>query len=367
MTTWDLSRIRYTVRKLTGKFDTDQLPDTSDGSIPISAANPPGVDDYINDFYLFDMPEHMRLLQLKQFYIFNTVPNCGTYNVPPQYYEVIPPIYIDNYQFSWYQSPDTFYRIWPELNFIDRAIATTDGINSSFTFTLTQTTVQQGSVVIGLQPNLTGPPSPQLESFNDLDIPILLDQPQLIKFTNPGTLNGNLGGTGTIDYLTGIVTITYATIPPAGLNINAHYHPYVASRPRDIMFFGQQLFLRPIPNDVYSVKMLAYIRPTVAISSFTINTTPANNPTTKLNGFNGVETDVPLMTEWWQVITYGAAIKILVEEGDYEEAGKLKMVFEEQKMLSQRRTLKQLANQRIPTAYAENNTGGPSWPIFPYY
>ncbi len=384
MSTWDLNRIRYAIRKVTGKYDTSQMPDTSTGEINIS--NPAGIDDYINDFYLYDMPEHFRTLKLRDFYTFTTVPNCGTYSIPENIIEVYPPIYIDNYQFAWYQQPDTFYRIWPEFNFIDRNLFTPDGVTRTYTFTLTQTPVQQGSVVIGLQPNIDGQAAGALETFTDVDEPIPLDIPTQQYFVNPGILTGNQGGTGTIDYLTGSVTITYANAsgPKKGATSSCHYHPYVASRPRDIMFWQQQLFLRPIPNDTYLVKVMAYMLPTTAISAATNATTrpslfvdPSTTPTTPpspttvtIEGFSGqsgsLPTDLPLFNEWWQMIVYGASLKIFAEDGDWTEYDSLKMRFEEQKLLAQRKTLRQLANQRIPTPYAEN-VGGNTWPIFPIY
>lgn len=383
MTVWDLSRIRYTVRKLTGKFDTNQLPDSSPGPGAVTVSTPPGIDDYINDFYLYDMPEHLRTLKLRDFYQFFTIPNCGTYALPQSIIQIYDPIYIDNYQFAWYQYPDTFYRIWPELNFIDAAIATTNGSRVTYTFTLTQTPVQQGTVVIGLQPNTDNPTLP-LETFTDQDAPIPLDIPIQQFFTNPGTLTGNFGGMGTIDYLSGNVSITYATAPPAGININAHYHPYVASRPRDILFWQQQLFLRPIPNDTYAVKVMAYQLPTTVISAATnatefspilvdpttTNTSAPTNTTVQIRGFSNTTpqslSNLPQFNEWWQVIAYGAALKILKEEGDHEEIRNLTPYFEEQKLLAQRKTIKQLGSQRIQTPYAEN-VSGPAFPIFPIY
>ena len=386
MTTWDLSRLRYTVRKLTGQFDISQLPDTSPGPGLVSVNNPPGVDDYINDFYLYDMPEHLRLLKLKDYFTFTTIPNCGTYNVPQYVNQFEPPIYVDNYQAAWYESPDQFYRIWPEFNFIDQNLFTPDGSTSIFSFTLTQTTVQQGSVVIGLQPNIDGNPSPALETFTDQDQPIPLDLPQEQFFVNPGILISNqytgalppinpgvTPGTGTVDYLTGAVTISYVTAPPNGTNSSCHYRPYQASRPRDIMMFQQQLFLRPIPNDTYLIKVLAYMMPTVVLSAASNAIvrppfTPTGPNTGTINGFNGSVslTDLPQFNEWWQLIAYGAALKILIQEGDHEEYARLRAYFEDQKLLAQRKTLKQLANQRIQTPYAEN-VGGPTWPIFPIY
>jgi len=221
VTTWDLNRLRYTVRKITGKFDQSQLPDSSVGENNIS--NPPGIDDYINDFYLYDMPEHLRTLRLRNFYTFTTVPNCGTYNLPQSVYSVEPPIYVDNYQFAWYQSPDTFYRIWPELNFIDQNLPgfSPDGSTVEFSFILSQTTIQQGSVVIGITPSIDGQ-SAGVETFRDQDYPIPLDLPMQQYFVNPGVLISNQytgplppanpgtdAGTGTIDYLTGAVTLKY--------------------------------------------------------------------------------------------------------------------------------------------------------------
>ncbi len=385
MTTWDLSRLRYTVRKLTGKFDVNQLPDTSPLSGQVSVQNPPGVDDYINDYYLYDMPEDLRTLKLRDFYTFSTIPNCGTYSLPQTIYDVYPPIYVDNYQFNWYQYPNEFYQVWPELNFIEQNRFIPDGTTVTFSFTLSQTPIQQGSVVIGLQPNLTGTPSPPLETFRDSDSPIPLDIPIQQVFNNPGTLRGNFGSTGTIDYLTGVVNITYLNPPPVGTNSSCHYHPYVASRPRDILYWQDQLIIRPIPNDTYLVKVMAYMMPTTVISAATnatVNPAIVVDPTTTnfstptsstvtINGFNGTVpqnlSDLPDYNEFWQLIAYGAAIKIMIEEGDWEEVAPLQAVYEKQKNLAQRRTLRQLAHQRIPTVYSTNGGRSDTWPIFPMY
>jgi hypothetical protein len=349
MTIWDLSRLRYTVRKITGQFDTTQLPDSSSGQISVN--NPPGVDDYINDFYLYDLPEAMRTLKLKNYYQFTTIPNVGTYDVPQNIMQLEPPIYIDGYQFAWYQAPEIFYRIWPELDIIDQAIAVGDGTVGPYTFTLSQTPIQQGTLVIGNQPNIDGLPSPTYETWTDSDTPG--------AFTNPVFLTSSIAGTtgvAAVDYLSGLCTVTYDQPLPAGVNINAHYHAYVASRPRDILFYQQQLFLRPIPNDTYAVKIVSYVQPTVALAAGGTQTMFDDTST-------GQQT---LFTEWWQCVAYGAALKILIQEGDHEEYARNKAYFEEAKLLAQRRCLKQLSNQRIQTPYAEN-VSGPAFPIFPIY
>lgn len=342
MTTWDLDRMRYTIRKITGKYDTGQLPDASP-VLPVSINNPPGIDDYINDFYLLDMPEHLRLLKLETYYQFTCVPNVDTYPVDQTYLEVVPPVYIDNYQGGWYQSPEQFKRLWPDFDFIEQGVFTSDGTNA-YNFTLSQTPVLQGSVTIGAPSNSLG----VFETFTD--------QAASGAFVNPGVLTGSLGGAGTIDYITGVVTLNFFAPVTAGVSFNCHYYPYIASRPRDVLFFNQSLCLRPVPQDTYQIKMIAYVQPTVAIANSTATRTQ----------FIGVGTDSTLFNEWWQMVAYGAALKILIEDGDLEEADRYKGVFEEQKLLAQRRTIKQLVNQRIPTEYSQVGTG-PSFPVYPVY
>jgi len=257
MTTWNLNRLRYTIRKITGCFDQTQLPDSSNGEISIS--NPSSIDDYINDYYLYDMPEDLRSLRLRNFYTFTTVPNCGTYSIPQNVNQIYDPIYIDNYQFGFYQDPGIFYNIWPELNFI-----------------------------------------------------------------------------------------------------------------------------RPIPNDTYAVKMMAYMLPTTVMSAATNApnrpsiyvdpaTTAASAPTSstvELQGFSGnsnsLPTDLPQFNEFWQLIAYGASLKIFTENGDWPEYENYIQQYEKARLLVQRKTLKQIAQNRIHTAYSQSGTGT-SWPVFPLY
>jgi len=140
------------------------------------------------------------------------------------------------------------------------------------------------------------------------------------------------------------------------------------------MFYQQQLFIRPIPNDTYLVKLMSYQMPTTVISSATnAAVIPATDAQGNIQGFtnsnvNSSATNLPNFNEWWQLIAYGAALKIFIEDGDNEQYQQYKMYFEEQKMLAQRRELKQLANQRIQTPYSvEQSQSGPAWPIFPLY
>jgi hypothetical protein len=125
-----------------------------------------------------------------------------------------------------------------------------------------------------------------------------------------------------------------------------------------------------LPTTVMSAATNTVVRSSLVVDPATTSNSPPTPTTVSINGFNGTPTglsDLPQFNEWWQMIAYGAAIKILIEEGDWTEAAAIKAIFEEQKMLAQRKTLRQLAHQRTPTIYSQNSSNNAQWPIFPLY
>jgi hypothetical protein len=370
MTAWDLNRLRYTIRRITGKLDASQIPDTSYG--PVTINNPAGLDDYINDYYLYDLDEVFRTMQLKTNYKFTTQQNVGVYNLPTNllpgdpltkqvYFSADSPMYVDGYEMSWFQDPTAFKRLWPELHTIQKAVATGNG-GTSYTFTLNATPIQQGTVLIGMQ-----------AQYSPLVTENGTDRLQTDTFTNPGNLISSITGLiiGTVDYLSGVVEITFTNPIPAGININAHYYPYVASRPRDCLFFQNQFFIKPIPNDAFQMEVIAYQQPTCALSTtalFNPTDLPDNQFTPNVpDGFTNT-LNMAKFNEWWQMIAYGASRKIFIEEGDHDEVARISGYLDEQTNLAQRRLLRQLSNQRIQSEYAVNNQGiTGNYPPYPYY
>jgi hypothetical protein len=366
MTTWNLVRLRQEIRNITGNFDVTQMTDSE-------------IDNYINDFYLYEFPEELRSLRLKNYYEFVTVPNVSVYSLPQNtdivistgvsnpitlqgtnkaVYNVSPPVYVDGYQSAWYQDPDTFQRIWPDLNTVQMSVAVTDGINSTFSFSLFATPILQGSLTIGCsRPNTTT--TIPTDNFRDSVVPDV--------FTNPGNIirNGNTIA-GSVNYLTGAVSITFSSIPAAGISINAHFYAYVAARPRDIMFFNQQFTVRPVPQDAYRVKMVAQYQPTVLLDSgseivqFSGDSNSAGTPQTP-------STETTPFFEWWQLLVYGSSIKIYIRQGDHQEAERYLPYYEKMKLEAQRRTLKQMSNSRISTIYSDGQGATVPFPPYPIY
>lgn len=371
-TVWNLDRMRQEIRKITGRFDSTQITDQQ-------------LDDYINDFYLYDFPEELRSLKLKDYYEFVTIPNVAEYTVPqntfadPQntttptsiaidslgtnkaIYNVMQPVYVDGYQSAWYQDPDTYQRIWPNLNQVQKAVAVTNVTDGAiYTFNLFATPILQGTVTIGCsRPNTTT--TLPLETFRDVSVPNTFSATGVLYRQNAATGVVDTTASCTINYLTGAVSIEFSSAPAVGIPINAHFYAYVASRPRDIMWFNQKLTLRPVPNDSYKVRMVAQYQPTVVLSA---------NETTQQSQFDeatATSQQTSNFFEWWQLLVYGASLKIFITDGDHEEYERNRPYYEQMKIEAQRRCLKQMSNQRIQTIYSDNSGLTPPFPPYPIY
>lgn len=308
-----LARIRTTVRNITGRKSTDQLSNAD-------------LDNFINDFYLYDFPERLKTLQLEQFITFTTEPNVDLYTSATYGTNVIffkPPAYIAGYQIGYMQDPQQFYNLWPDIRFSEQ-IDTGDG-GAAYTGTLSNTPALRNTVLI---------------SANDT-----FGNALSARDDGSGTLTGDVTA-GTVNYETGAVSVTFTGNVPVGNAVNAQYWPYVASRPRNVLFFDQQFRFRPVPDQAYEFRIVGQVQPTQLTNAG----------------------DSPEFQEWWELIAYGAALKIFIEQSDHEEYARLYPIFREQNNLAMRRALKQMQNQRAQTPYSENQVGVSAyWPIYPLY
>lgn len=300
-----LARIRQIVRNITGRQSIDQLSDAQ-------------LDNYIDDFYLYDLPEQLKTMQLEEYYTFRTQPTVAIYNLPENYYWVKPSAYISGNEISWCQDPSAFFRLWQQNKFLETGAVGNGGL--VYTFTLSNTPILRGSVII----------ADDVESFTD---------------DSAGVLAGSAGGVGVINYATGVVTVTFAVGPVVGVNINAQYYPYVASRPQSVLFYNNTFEFRPIPDQTYEFKCKSLIRPTAFAAA----------------------TSSPEIVEWYEMIAYGACLKIFIESGDWDEHAKMYPIFDRQKNLAQRRAIKKLSTQRVQTQYSQEPASDASWPIYPFY
>lgn len=366
-----LSSIRQKVRRVTGRPSPNQISDAE-------------IDNYVNTFYMFDMPEHLRMESLRVNYQFTTTANIPVYDMPTGIYlEAMPPVFIGGYQSYMTQSRENFFRINPQLNFLQQSLDTGNGTVGPYSGTCTQTPITPG-----FQPNPPGaysfntvlPPFSQactkaayinwnviISALGNPD-PISGIQPSIsliddghgnlidpLDPADPATGPNQSGPypvvRGTINYLTGAVQIgPLGSIPsgfssniPSGTPINIQYIPYVASRPQSVAFYQDQFMLYPIPDQAYTVSFEAYQYPSAFL----------NDPA----GMGNAQ-----VKEWWQMLAYGAADKIFADNGDLENLQKYRPLLEEQMNLCLRRTIVQQTSERTASIYTEQS----QFPQYPF-
>lgn len=313
-----LATIRTKVRRLTARLTSAEITDAQ-------------IDEYINTFYLYDVPETLRLNTLQTTFEFLTEANVdqydlstltvetssGTMAAQDVYVTLSPPIYIAGYQSFWSQSPEQFFTIYPKLAQIDTTV-TGDGTPGPYTFTFPNVPVFQNSVTVG--------------AIDSTGATVqVVDSPQNRTTANWVIVNTTTSVTGTFDYISGAGSITFSNNIPSGNEITITGVPYAANRPQAVLYYSNTLTLRPVPDKVYPVTLLAYQTPSALLE-------------------NG---DSPELKQWWQYLAYGAAKKIFEDSQDPDGVAAILPEFRAQEAMVLRRTLVQNAEERSATIYSE--------------
>jgi hypothetical protein len=354
--TTTLQAIQTKVRRLTRSPSQTQLTDTD-------------LQNYINTFVVYDFPEHLRTFKDRQPFTFvcnafqDTYPTDilsfggvttnQLYNFQNKYLTVHDPLYIAGFPSLYTQSRDQFYGIYPLVNNIQSIGFNGDGVTLSFTGTLpianqpnsNINAQNQGSVL--LQNNVL---------FDSIAVDgsglALQDVPVLDTTTGNPSVNGNLYVPGfqpttpptvitpgnTINYVTGVYTITFSSAPASGAPINSQTVPQVLARPQAMLFHNNTFTLRPVPDQPYTINFEVYASPT-----FIMDTTAS-----------------PALYEYWQYIAYGAAKKIFEDRMDLDSVALITPEFKKQQAMMLRRTIVQLTNERVSTIYTDQLGGGPA-------
>lgn len=337
-----LDQMRNTLRRMTARYDESQMPTTQ-------------VDYYINLAYTLRLPEQFRNIKLTKPYVFLTTPNVDTYDfiyeenpvnsnptqnivASPGAIQIMPPVYCQGYILRYWQDKSTFYNRWPNLS-VNQIINSGKGTSGPYTGIIPSTpfyraqldifgNVTEAAVIISASVQNT-------HSVNSAFTYTLTDVPQ--PNSNDGLLFDSDGmQAGTVNYLTGEYNFTVNNMGtiPSEATIYAAVVPYQASRPTDILFYNQQLVLRPCPLQVYQVEFQISQQPTQLIASG----------------------DAPELNEWWELICLLAAELIYTDFPDEAGMAYILPFLDKQRCEAQRRTLKQLGTQRAQTIFS-----APGW------
>jgi hypothetical protein len=332
----DRQLIKDKIRRLTARPSDNQITDTQ-------------LNEYIQNYILYDMPVHLKLESFRNLYQFITQPNVDTYNFPTDYYiETMPPVYVGGYQVIMSQSRDSFFKFNPRLTFMEKNVSTGTGATGPYSGTLTNIPAMRGhypnfggsltipmnymiyGILISGDNGMGGMTNLVDDGFGFLYSPDSTVG-DVFDPSGAGALNR-----GTINYLTGAFTVNagllgFTSPVSAGGAINAQYIPYVASRPQSALFYQDQITLSPIPDQAYTVSFEAFKKMNDLIS----------------------DADMPELKDVWQVIAFGVAGKIFEDNGDLENVVKFRPLLDEQIRLSTRRTISQYSTERVATIFTE--------------
>lgn len=341
-----LDQMRNTTRRMTARYDEAQLTTSQ-------------IDYYINLAYTLRLPEQFKNSKLTKPYTFLTTPNVDTYDfiyeenpvnsnptqnitASPGAIQITPPVYCQGYLLRYWQDKSTFYNRWPNLSVNQQISSGGKAVGATYSGIIPSTPFYRCQVdIFG---NVTEPAViisaivPNVNSVNSGFTYTLTDQPKAsptnINIADLVDVSGNI--VGEVNYLTGAwnFIVANSAVIPSDAVIYAAVVPYQPSRPTDMLFYNNQLVLRPCPLQVYQVEFQISQQPTQLISSG----------------------DAPELNEWWLFICAMAAELIYVDFPDAEGMAYLQPTLDQQRSEAQRRTLKQLSSQRAQTIFS-----APGW------
>lgn len=266
----------------------------------------------INDIYQTDFPYAIKLDQLRRVYTIYTQPNIDVYPIDVNYYMgVRAPIYFDGVQGGFYKDRGQFFNLWPKF-LTQFEPASGDGSTTSFSFTIQGPFLRNDVIIGGVD---TGGNYYTIRDGGDGVLYLLTanaqsSTPAKNNTTSPpiqGLYNENLGNpglyasevVGSVNYVSGAFSLNFAPtgiVPGNGELITVRVSQYQTGRPYSMLFFNNEIILRPVPDKIHKVE-------------FNVYQTPVQFMTT---------TDHPLINQWWKYIAYLVACEIQRERNDFD-------------------------------------------------
>jgi len=332
-----------------------------------SALTTATIDKAINTFVLQDFPYAIKLDQMRSVYTFFTRPYVDRYPIDVNYNQGLrAPMYVEGIEGSFFKDRQQFYRMWPRWPTKHQPISG-DGITTNFSFTIPGPFLSKEVVIGGIDVNgdaisvnddglgnlqlqvpnstVTVPPYTDLYTASTAPVPALVGKP-IPGMHNQNTLNPGLNNTSTItldssgvafpqgigvvDYVTGVFEITFPVAPKSGEIITIWVSWYTPGRPFSLLFWNNELTVRPVPKEIHKVEIESYLTPVEFMLS----------------------TDVPIINQHWQYIAYGAGMEILRERQDFEGVENLREGFMRQEALVLERQGVEEIGQRNATIYS---------------
>lgn len=304
-----LSAIRTKVRRLTACPGESTL--TTDT-----------LDQYVNTYYSNDFPYSIKLDQMRSVYTFFTQPYIDRYPVDVNYNMGFrDPVYFEGIQGNFFKDRGQFYSLWPRFPTKFQM----GGTGSTFTFTIPGPFLSKEVVIGGVDNtgsainiNDNGSGVLQYLTFNPVvSVPGQTTNPAVPGMYNRNTENPGLISPlniGAVNYVTGVMTFTLPSslTLASGTQFTIWVSQYSTGRPYNLLFWNNELVVRPVPKLIHKVEVETYLTPVQFMEA----------------------TDHPILNQWWQLIAIGAAIKILEDRQDMEGVENLARMYDRQSGLA---------------------------------
>ena len=229
----------------------------------------------------------------------------------PAFTNFEPPATLDGLSLLWYQEPAPFLNNNPQDQVQRNNSNTGNGVIQSFTTTVLPTPILPGTTIVTA---LTVGDN-NSETFKDTNEAYTESNVSLVS---------DAGGNGTVNYLTGVISVAFGIAPRTGTTIYFSWVPYRAGRPTAVLLYNNRFQFFTVPDTSYRFKVKAY-----SVVS------PLENGT-----------DKPDLEQWGPCIAYGAARQILADNGEMDAYAEVTTLYKEQLDYVLKRTNQNLLNTR---------------------
>jgi hypothetical protein len=329
VTTFTLTQLINEVRINTKLPNTTQVTDAT-------------IVGYLNVFVTQDFPQRIQDLSYKSEYQFVTVPFVDKYNlpmggattgntptpqpVPPnqtttttpsQYLQMCGTVWLAGSPIQTYQDPQTFANNW-SLNMTPAIPVSMGNGGSTYSWTginfpiLRGFTNNQGNLYPGLWISTV--------STNGTNL--------LVTDDGFGNLIGDCVTGGTVNYLTGAISVTFTQTTSSPIIQNNY--TFSAGQPSCVLFYNNTFVFRNVPDQNYLVQVPFYANPAAFI----------NAPNTPI-----------IFPYMFKYFVYGTSRYILRETKDRSQLEFIEPLFREQEIMLLTRTTRQDDNARVQTIY----------------
>lgn len=291
MSTWTKAEIRRKIRQVTGRLSQNEISDDD-------------LDDRINKFYQYTFPADVKLERNHTFYEFLTTPYEAIYTAPDLYTNFEPLASINLQEVTWFQDP-VLFEMYNGTTIISATPWTGDGVALGFTTNVAALNITPGSLLV-------------------------TDKSEVFADTNSSwsstavSLAGSLGGTGTVNYSTGDITVNFVNPPSNGTIITISYAQFNASQPISVLYYNNKFKFFPAPDTTYRFKIKAYAKLSPLVNA----------------------SDRPLLDQWGPCIAYGTARELCVDFGEMDSYSDITALYKEQIAYVLNRTTQDLLNTR---------------------